>query len=484
MTSGSEPGSEPRSDREGGTASGEPAIALQDDASPSAAVLQDDAPLPEERAVSLDEVPEPLLAGYLDAALDALRAVDPVDLPSTLRPFRTWTPQRLRSGRVLAAVRRALGADSAFREAVATGILADQEPLANLLRAGRHAEVLASGEPPVEVVRVALALGPSGAPAVRAAVDQAARADAEARVGRAETAAAEAAAGLEAARQRAESETAALRAARAELREAEARRAQVERERRRLAERLGAFRRDLDEARATAAAVERRVSEERRRLTVQLQEQRVTIERLHRENRRLRRPGAPDPALVEAVTALGRDVDVLRRAAGITSGDASTPRLPEPERPRRRSPLPVPGGRTADDPATLLAWVATAGVLVLIDGYNVTKHPAAPDLPLPEQRALLLARCRRLVRRGGEIVVVFDGAATGPLPGRQVVGGVVEVFSDPHRTADDEIVARVTAEPLARPVVVVSSDNEVRDRSGALGASVVHSVVLLGAENR
>jgi predicted RNA-binding protein with PIN domain len=54
------------------------------------------------------------------------------------------------------------------------------------------------------------------------------------------------------------------------------------------------------------------------------------------------------------------------------------------------------------------------------------------------------------------------------------------VFTDEGRTADDEIVARVNAAPPERPVVVVTSDNELRERVTALGATVTRSPALLG----
>jgi predicted RNA-binding protein with PIN domain len=57
---------------------------------------------------------------------------------------------------------------------------------------------------------------------------------------------------------------------------------------------------------------------------------------------------------------------------------------------------------------------------------------------------------------------------------------VAVVFTDAGRTADDEIVARANAAPPERPVVVVTSDNELRERVTALGASVTRSPALLG----
>jgi predicted RNA-binding protein with PIN domain len=54
------------------------------------------------------------------------------------------------------------------------------------------------------------------------------------------------------------------------------------------------------------------------------------------------------------------------------------------------------------------------------------------------------------------------------------------VFTDAGRTADDEIVARTNAAPSDRPVVVVTSDNELRARVTALGATIARSPALLG----
>jgi predicted RNA-binding protein with PIN domain len=125
-------------------------------------------------------------------------------------------------------------------------------------------------------------------------------------------------------------------------------------------------------------------------------------------------------------------------------------------------------------------------VLVLVDGYNVTKHERGfPEKSLEDQRTLLVDLCRRVSRRwGAHITVVFDGANVAPVPTRLPLGAVDVVFTDPGRSADDEIVARVNATPPERPVVVVSSDNELRQRSAALGASVTRSTALLGLASR
>jgi predicted RNA-binding protein with PIN domain len=76
--------------------------------------------------------------------------------------------------------------------------------------------------------------------------------------------------------------------------------------------------------------------------------------------------------------------------------------------------------------------------------------------------------------------VVFDGGTVGPIPTRLPLGPVEVVFTDAGRTADDEIVVRTNAAPPDRPVVVVTSDNELRSRVTALGATVTRSPALLG----
>src|SRR4029450_10784839 len=62
-------------------------------------------------------------------------------------------PKRLRNPRVLGVVRRTLDLDESFRKAVDERVLDEEEALARLLRAGRHAEALASGETPEAVAR-------------------------------------------------------------------------------------------------------------------------------------------------------------------------------------------------------------------------------------------------------------------------------------------------------------------------------------------
>jgi len=444
----------------------------------------------------LPEVPEALLSGYLDAALATLRAADQGELPGPLRQYQTWTPKRLRHQRVLSLVRRTLDLDQSFRKAVDERVLQEEEALARLVRAGRHAEALASGETPEAVARVGLALGAEGEAAVQAAVSAAATSQARAEAAAVRSALAGAENELDTARERAEAEAAGARAARDELRAVKEELRRVERERRTLADRVEGLERELAQSAAAVRAARDDAAAEQRRLSGRVAELQARLGESQRNYRALRRSaGQVDPAVAEAIGAVERDLATLRRVAGLAEqggkgrgagsagpGSGSGLGSSSARGPERRSPLAVPGGRGADDPETLAAWMATDGVLVLVDGYNVTKHPQGfADRGLEDQRTLLLDLCRRLARRfGAEVTVVFDGGTVGPIPTRLPLGPVEVVFTDAGRTADDEIVVRTNAAPPDRPVVVVSSDNELRSRVTALGATVTRSPALLG----
>ncbi len=434
----------------------------------------------------LPDVPESLLAGYLDAALAALRAADPLDLPAALRQYQSWAPRRLRHPRVLVLVKRVLETDARFRAATDQQVLDGEPALARLLRDGRHAEALASGETPEAVARVGIALGAEGSSAVDAAATAAAAQEALAQAGRTEAAAAELRADLEAARARADAEAAAAKAARDDLRALREELRRAERRITALADRTRQLEQELAHSRAAVEAARTEAAGTQRRLTGRLAEAQAQLAEARRQYRVLRRSSSRvDPVVAEALGALERDLAALRRAAGLDEQPA-VGTAPTPRRPERRVPLPVPAGRVGDDPETLLAWMATPGVLVLVDGYNVTKHVRGfPDARLEDQRTLLVDLCRRLARRwGAELTVVFDGADVTPLPTKLGMGAVGVVFTEAGCTADDEIVARVNAEPPDRPVVVVSSDNEVRERSATLGANVAPSTALLGLTPR
>jgi uncharacterized protein YaiI (UPF0178 family) len=107
---------------------------------------------------------------------------------------------------------------------------------------------------------------------------------------------------------------------------------------------------------------------------------------------------------------------------------------------------------------------------IIVDVANVMG--ARPDgwwRDRPGAAARLVAAVRRALA-GEDVVVVLEGASrAGVEPG--VLDGV-EVVHAPH-SGDDEIVRLVEASDGA--VTVVTSDRELADRVGGLGAQVVGS---------
>ena len=178
--------------------------------------------------------------------------------------------------------------------------------------------------------------------------------------------------------------------------------------------------------------------------------------RAQRNYRALRRSAGPvDPVVAEAVGALERDLDALRRATGLAedAAGAGEPSAGRGGRGRGRGPVgPVrsgaarcrcPGGGA---PTTRRRWPPGWPPRGAGAGRRLQRHQARagfPDRSLEDQRTLLLDLCRRLARRlGAEITVVFDGAAVDPVPTHLGLGAVGLVFTDAGGTADDEIVVR------------------------------------------
>jgi predicted RNA-binding protein with PIN domain len=135
-------------------------------------------------------------------------------------------------------------------------------------------------------------------------------------------------------------------------------------------------------------------------------------------------------------------------------------------------------GQEADESAGLAELLALPQAHLIVDGYNVTKTGFG-TLPLVEQRRRLVDALAPLTARtGAEVTCVFDGAEVngGSAQRRR---GVRVLFSEPGVSADDLIRRLVRAEPRGRPVVVVSSDNEVAGAARAAGARAVPATALL-----
>jgi predicted RNA-binding protein with PIN domain len=160
--------------------------------------------------------------------------------------------------------------------------------------------------------------------------------------------------------------------------------------------------------------------------------------------------------LLDAAQGLRRElalppVDVLPADAVAAGLDEPGPAADVPTR-----------ARVDSDPALLEQLLSLPRMHLLVDGYNVTKN-GWPTLPLEAQRARLLRELAPVVARcRAEVTVVFDGAELHSRPVTSAPRGVRVLFSPPGVTADEIVRDLARAEPPGRPVVVVSSDKQVR----------------------
>jgi predicted RNA-binding protein with PIN domain len=135
--------------------------------------------------------------------------------------------------------------------------------------------------------------------------------------------------------------------------------------------------------------------------------------------------------------------------------------------------------RVDTDPALLEQCLALPRAHLIVDGYNVTKN-GWESSPLEAQRARLLRELAPLAARSrAEVTVVFDGAELSARPVAATPRGVRVLFSPPRVTADEVVRDLTRAEPAGRPVVVVSSDKQVRRWAVEAGARSLPAQALL-----
>ena len=182
-------------------------------------------------------------------------------------------------------------------------------------------------------------------------------------------------------------------------------------------------------------------------------------------------------SITQAARALA-DIEMLLTTAKPTTG-------PSADRPRksaqRRVPVVVAAGVLVDSVEGAVQLLQ-AGVLVIIDGYNVAKQ-AWPKATLLEQREQLLDVVTEVsARHHTSVNVVFDGAA---IPGGARRNKRLPVtFSPAGVSADEVIIEMVRGLPYEHGVVVVTSDREVREAGERLGARLMHSRTFMAAAAR
>lgn len=213
----------------------------------------------------------------------------------------------------------------------------------------------------------------------------------------------------------------------------------------------------------------------------------------------LPRPPAPVvPALEEAAEAALRLAETLHAAVAALAPPALAPAVAPPAPPPApsvrkaparptalRQPAPLPPAMFDDSLEAAEHLVRVSGMVLIVDGYNVSKW-GWPELALPEQRRRLVDALAELAARTGlDARVVFDGADTA-LPGvvPTTARSVRVSFSPPGVEADDVVIDLVAQLPLNRPVLVASNDRRVRQGASRHGANVISTEQLIGVLRR
>jgi hypothetical protein len=125
-------------------------------------------------------------------------------------------------------------------------------------------------------------------------------------------------------------------------------------------------------------------------------------------------------------------------------------------------------------------WIVTvdAPVWLIVDGHNVVFSISEDRSRVGDSVRRLEAALRRVRTRAVaplRISVIYDSDLGGDRSAPQAIGGLDVRFAPQHSIADDEIVSLATG--AADPVVVVTSDRELRDRVSA-AALVIDGVAL------
>jgi hypothetical protein len=426
--------------------------------------------------------PEPVRQQLVTLASQVLGRLPAEDVPPALRAIARFTPaKRQRLG--AAAVAAALDADDDFRDAVARVVTEASPQLVEAVRDGL--ETAASD--PVDVAVVAFLTRPPGWRDILDRVGAGLQTShPEPGATRVELAAARA----ELARVRAEARGEAGRLREAVAQAVAADRAELEDARRAVRDRTRDLRqaeRDRDAARAAEAAVRAQLDARSAAHDAQLRRERARLADAGRAAETARRGARVERDLDDARVWLLLDT-LVQAAAGL----------------RRELPLTPPAVRPADGVAGELGGFGAGGsgggtgggrrvaadvmaldrllalphVHLVIDGYNVTKTGYG-DLSLADQRTRLTGALAALAAQtGAEVTVAFDGAARPPVQ-PSAPRGVRVLFSAADEIADDLIRRLVAAEPPGRPVVVVTSDQQIVVDTARDSVWSVASAVLL-----
>ena len=416
-------------------------------------------------------LPEPVRQRVLALAAQALGAMPANDIPAPLRRFATFAPAR-RAKLSASVLGPTLETDDHFRKLIAFEVRQLQPELGDAV-ADRLPVPAAD---PVEVAALAYLLRPDGWEDVVTSVAEAMAASTPASdEGQVQRLAEQ----LEQAR----TETRQVREKfRAQVADLKSENTTLRRKLNETRLRIGAAEDEAARRTEEASTADARVAAARAEADRELRRLKARVAELEEVEQAVRRTAGQERELASVRLRLLLDT-VLDAAGGLRRELALPPagNLRPADTVAGVEPVEAPVGRAApaDDPALLDELLALPQVHLVVDGYNVTKT-AWPAMPLHSQRQRLVTSLGALVaQRRVEVTVVFDGAElSGPVqltPPR----GVRVRFSPPGVIADDVIRQLVRAEPVGRPVVVVSTDREVSESVAASGARPVSAAALL-----
>lgn len=226
---------------------------------------------------------------------------------------------------------------------------------------------------------------------------------------------------------------------------------------------------DLEEARRRAEEAHRQEAEEAEALKHQLQkaeDQRAMVEK--RLQSGATTWGSGDPI------ALARHLDTLVRTV------EADPALLEYTRPSAEREWKLPPGARPDE-RNAVDWLLRQPhpYTLLVDGYNVTfQLSGGPDGAARDRLNEELSRLKLRSMTPVNVVVVYDSRLNPEVETGTGPGGIWLRFTRDSLSADDEL-RRLAAES-EDPVVVVSSDREVREGSEQHGAIALWSEALVG----
>ena len=429
---------------------------------------------------TVDSLPPRLRSRVISVCSNALGRVPPAHIPPALRKSANFAAAK-RSKLVGTQIVQALDRDDEFREHVATQVRALAPAIVN----GLGPDTSDGGDEAdnVTAAAVAFVVRPEGwedvvAAAARAEVRrQAEGGDLTATVEKLRAELAVSRAEVKTVRDKLRAQLDDVKSDNASLRRTVGQtRQQLKLAQRNATERDAA----IEETRCEAVAASRVSAAELRRLRAridQLESQTSATRRSARDDRQaetMRRRLLLDTIMDSAAG--------LRRELALPPTDllpADTVRAIEPD--AEGSLAGVGRSLQSDDPMLLRRLLELPRAHLIVDGYNVSKS-AWPTSPLDEQRNRLSGRVAALAAgKGIEATIVFDGADLVHPPNVAMPRGLRVLFSPPGVIADDTIRHLVSAEPVGRPLVVVSTDREVAESVTKMGARSVTSQALIAA---